>query len=117
MDTAFEALRILTIGAFLIYGVHCLISRAMRAEFERYGLARWRRLTGWLEIVGALGLIGSYWLPALAAFAAAGLALLMVLGIWTRVRIQDPVAAMVPALLFLGVNAWISIYVACTLMV
>lgn len=110
MDIAFEALRILSIGAFLVYGIHCLLSRAMEAEFERYGLARFRTLTGGCQIAGALGLLASYAVPSLAVFAAAGLSLLMALGVWTRIRIGDPLPAMLPALFFMGVNAWVAVY-------
>lgn len=115
MDIVFEAARALSIVAFLLYGIHCLASETMRAEFERYGLADLRTVTGWLELAGAVGLLASYWIPPLAIAAAGGLALLMALGVWTRIRVRDPLMAMVPALLFLVLNAWVALHAMRTL--
>lgn len=107
MDLVFEAARILTIAAFLGYGAGCMRSAHMAAEFERYGLARWRLWVGGLEIAGALGLLAGYWLPPLTPAAAAGLSVLMGLGLLTRVRIRDPWVSMVPAAVFLVLNLFI----------
>ena len=115
MDIVFEAARALSIVAFLFYGIHCLASETMRAEFERYGLANLRTVTGWLELAGAGGLLASYWIPPLAVAAAGGLALLMALGVWARVRVRDPLIAMVPALLFLLINVWVAMHAMRTL--
>ena len=115
MDIGFEAARALSIVAFLFYGIHCLASETMRAEFERYGLANLHTVTGWLELAGAGGLLASYWIPSLAFPAAGGLALLMALGVWTRIRIRDPLVAMVPALLFLLINVWVAMHAMRTL--
>ena len=112
MDATFEILRGLSWVAFLGYGLHCLVSPAMVAEFRRYGLARFRTLTGALEVLGALGLIASYVFPALAVVAAGGLALLMLLGVLTRLRIRDPWWAALPAFLLLGVNAFVCVHAA-----
>ena len=43
--------------AFLGYGLACLLSPQLRLDFERFGLARFRVLTGALEIAGGLGLL------------------------------------------------------------
>lgn len=110
MDVAFEIARVLTIAAFLGYGATCLLTQHMVAEFERYGLAPLRVLTGSLEVLGALGLLGSYLVPALAVWAAGGLCLLMAMGVGARVRIRDPLIAMAPALLFLVLNGFLLLY-------
>jgi hypothetical protein len=103
----YETSKALTIGLFLFYGVSVLASDAMLAEFERFGLARFRRLTGALEVLGAAGLLAGYWLPWATGAAAAGLALLMVLGVATRVRVRDPILASVPALVLLAMTLYI----------
>ncbi len=97
---AFEASRVLTIGGFFVYGMGCLVSDRMVAEFERYGLARWRRPTGLLEVAGALGLAVGYFVPIVGTMAAAGLSLLMIGAIATRIRIRDSLAATLPAIVF-----------------
>jgi hypothetical protein len=88
----------LSAAAFLFYGVACLVSPGLVAEFERYRLARWRVLVGTLEVAGALGLVAGWWLVPLQLAAASGLSLLMVCGLWARWRIGDPWHAMLPAL-------------------
>jgi len=105
MSALLLVVQVLTGLAFLAYGVGCLVSPRIVAEFERFGLARFRPLTGWLEMAGGAGLlVGARW-SSLGLAAAAGLMTLMVLGVWARVRVGDPVVAMLPALAFLGINA------------
>lgn len=91
--------------AFLAYGASCLSSPRLAAEFERFGLGRFRILTGWLEIAGGAGLLAGLMWPALGAAAAAGLAALMGLGVWARTRVGDSIVAMLPALVFFVINA------------
>lgn len=109
MHIAYQAAKLLSIAAFLHYGVLCLFSNGMAQEFERFGLSRFRRLTGALEILGALGLIAGYFLPPLVIAASAGLVLLMVLGVITRLRVRDSALETSPALFLLAVNAFVLI--------
>jgi hypothetical protein len=60
-------------------------------------LTRFRRLVGLLEVLGALGLLGSLVVPLLVFPSTAGLALLMALGVITRVRVRDPWIDAIPA--------------------
>ena len=93
--------------SFLIYGPLCLFTSHMSREFERYGLAKFRKLVGALETLGALGLLlGLFWKPLLI-FSAAGLSLLMLLGLIVRFRCRDPFAEIVPALVLLIINVLI----------
>jgi hypothetical protein len=108
MDPVFEALRLLSIVAFLTYGGLCVAGRSMVGEFERFGLARFRVLTGSLEVLGALGLLGSYAFPGLVPLAAGGLSLLMLLGVLTRLRVRDSLAQISPALALMLVNAYLA---------
>ena len=108
MNPAFEAARVASILSFLAYGLACLFSNHMVAEFERFGLSRMRRLTGALEVLGALGLAAGYFSRPIGMAAAIGLTLLMVLGVITRVRVGDTVFATMPALVLLMVNAFVA---------
>ena len=110
MHLIYQASMALSITAFLLYGSSCLFSGGMIAEFERFGLARFRRLTGALEVAGALGLIAGYFVPPLVVAASAGLSLLMVLGVITRVRVRDSLLVMLPALVLLLANLYVFIY-------
>jgi len=78
MNLIYHVLSVLTSTLFIFYGASCLWSAAMKAEFERFGLSRYRLLSGVLEILGALGLALGFFFPSLRVAAASGLALLMV---------------------------------------
>jgi uncharacterized membrane protein YphA (DoxX/SURF4 family) len=92
---------------FLGYGSLCLLSDGMRAEFERFGLSRFRRLTGGLEVLGGVGLLVGLLVPAVLVAASAGLALLMLLGVIARVRVRDPFVELLPAGVLLVANLFI----------
>jgi uncharacterized membrane protein YphA (DoxX/SURF4 family) len=96
--------------AFIFYGIDCISSEKMSTEFKRFGIARFRLLTGLLEILGGLGqLIGLQW-RGILVFSSIGLSILMLLGVLTRVRVGDPFQKMIPAFLLLGLNVWISLF-------
>ena len=104
MPAPIDILIAISAAAFLFYGLACLFSAKLVAEFERYGLARWRVVVGSLEVAGALGLIAGWWFPLLQTAAAAGLFALMICGLWARWRIRDPWYAMLPAFVLAVVN-------------
>ncbi len=107
MPIAYQVAKVLSIVLFLYYGAGCLFSSAMVNEFERFGLSRFRRLTGALELLGSLGLLVGYALPALVIVSSTGLALLMIVGLAARIRVKDSVLQMLPALFLLLVNLFI----------
>ena len=108
MGLAFHLANAVSIGLFLGYGLLCLFGDGMIEEFERYGLSRFRRLTGALEVLGAVGLGVGYWVPAIGLFSAVGLAVLMLLGLGVRVKVDDSLIEMIPAAFLFGVNAFIA---------
>ena len=107
MQTAFEIARALSAIAFLAYGIACLVTPRMDAEFERYGLARFRRLIGAVECLGALGLLVGHFNRPVLVLAAAGLTLTMLMAIATRIRIGDSLAKTLPAIVLLVMNAFV----------
>ncbi|MDP1572119.1 MAG: DoxX family protein [Vicinamibacterales bacterium] len=94
-------------AAFVIYGISCLSSERMRAEFRRFGLERFRVLTGALEVLGGTGLVGGLLWPPALWLSSGGLALLMLLGVAVRVRVGDGLRQTLPALLLMLVNVYI----------
>jgi hypothetical protein len=97
-----------SIVAFLAYGLSCFFSDTIVREFERYGLPKMRKLTGALEIAGALGLIAGFFIDPLRVLSAGCLALLMTFGVLARLRIKDSFFAMLPAIVLLLINLLIS---------
>ncbi|TVP43221.1 MAG: hypothetical protein EA350_14110 [Gemmatimonadales bacterium] len=107
MQLLYQASTLLSILLFLFYGVRCLFSDGMVVEFERFGLSRYRRLTGGFEILGALGLAAGQFVHPVLLVSSAGLALLMALGVATRVRVRDPLVEVLPALVLGAMNLFI----------
>ena len=81
----------------------------MKSEFERFGLAHFRLMTGILEVLGGSGLLIGLWWPPAMLMASAGLTALMVLGVGVRLRLKDSAAETAPALVLMLVNLYILI--------
>ena len=90
---------------FILYGIQCLRSPFMRTEFERFGQARFRVLTGILEVLGGVGVLAGLRFSPLGVFSAAGLCILMAMGTVVRIRIGDRFLQILPALFFGVLNA------------
>ena len=110
MNLLYEVAKALSIVLFLYYGTSVLVSDAMAAEFERFGLSRFRRLTGGLEVLGALGLILGYFVSHFDIAASAGLTLLMAAGVIVRFRSGDSLVDALPALVMALLNSFIFIH-------
>ncbi|MCX6480641.1 MAG: DoxX family protein [Mycobacterium sp.] len=110
MTVLYQVSKAASIGLFLFYGLTVLVSNAMVQEFERFGLSHFRKLTGVLQVLGALGLGLGYLLPYLVVPAAGGLALLMAGGVAVRIRCGDPIADMLPAATMFVLNLFIVLY-------
>ncbi|MCC6987521.1 MAG: DoxX family protein [Acidobacteria bacterium] len=93
--------------AFVFYGVLCLASPSMQAEFVRFGLERFRVTTGVLEVLAGVGLlVGLRWSPALW-LSSGGVALLMLGVVVMRVALGDRLGAIAPALILFVVNGYL----------
>ena len=97
MQPATALAQALSILAFGWYGALTLLSDAMVTEFERYGLGRLRVFTATLQIVGSLGQLAGYYSRPLLLLSAGGFTAMMLLALLVRVRIRDPLVAMIPA--------------------
>lgn len=96
--------------SFFFYGLGCFYSPTMHQEFKRFGLnPTLRKLTGSLQVIGALGMVGGfYFLPLLGFFAAVGLSVLMGLGFGVRLKIKDSFLQSFPSFFFALLNAFVA---------
>lgn len=96
--------------SFFFYGLGCFYSPTMHEEFKRFRLtAIQRKLTGFFQVAGALGLAaGFYFIPELGFLAAIGLTLLMSLGFGVRLRIKDNFVQSFPSLFFALLNLFVA---------
>lgn len=102
-------LTLFTSLSFLFFGAACLYDRRMKDEFVRYGLENERRLTGFLQLIGGVGLLGGLLLsPLLAMLAALGLSVLMILGFGVRIKIRDTLLQTLPSLSYAILNAYLA---------
>lgn len=94
-------------ASFAVYGIGCFVAAAMVPEFERYQLGHLRRLIGALQVAASLGLIAGYFYRPLLVLSAGGLAAMMLVAMLVRMRIRDPLPAMIPAFAFFSLNLYI----------
>tara|TARA_R110002051_G_scaffold11558_2_gene41679 strand:+ start:977 stop:1336 length:360 start_codon:yes stop_codon:yes gene_type:complete len=96
--------------SFLFFGLGCFVSPRMKLEFTRYGLNKKQRwLTGALQVLGSLGLfLGVFLSPFLCLISTVGLFVLMLLGLWVRIKIKDTVLQSSPALIYALINLYLA---------
>jgi hypothetical protein len=91
--------------AFIYFGMNCFYSKFIISEFIRYNLTKYRKLTGFLQLIGAMGLlIGLYFYPVVLLLAAMGLSILMIAGFIVRLKIKDNFIKSSPAFTFAVIN-------------
>jgi len=99
-------------AAFLFYGLACLVSPKLVAEFERYRLARFRALVGSLEVAGALGAHRGVVVPATANRHSRRTRRTHALRPLGALAHRDPWYAMLPALVLGMINLFIALRTA-----
>ena len=105
--TILIGLILLSSFSFLYYGVTAITTKTMQAEFERYGLDKFRVLTGCLQVLGGIGLLIGLIIPIILSIASAGLSLLMLMGFAVRIKIRDKFLLIMPSFLFMLLNLYI----------
>jgi hypothetical protein len=93
--------------SFLGYGTACFFWGHMKQEFLRYGLGSQRLLVGILQCLAGMGLLVGMRQPWIGQAAAGGLALMMLVAVVVRFQIKDSLLQTLPALLYLGLNAYL----------
>lgn len=103
----------ITSVSFVLYGMQCLISKRFAQEFIRFGLNdTQRKITGILQLSGALGLgFGYFYSKELLFISGVGLCALMFLGCIVRWRIKDSLIQTSPALLYFLMTLYIVVSV------
>lgn len=105
----FPILNLFCALSFIVYGASCLAAAHMVREFERFGLPNYRKLTGILQLLGAVGLLIGFRFPTIGALAAGGLTLQMLIGFGVRLKIRDQFLHCLPAFVYLLINAWLCV--------
>jgi len=96
--------------SFIYFGIGCFVSDFIISEFNRYGLPKFRTLTGSLQLLGSAGLlIGLYYNPKILLFASLGLSYLMICGFVVRLKISDDFLKCLPSFSFAVLNLIIAV--------
>lgn len=94
--------------SFLGYGISYFTGPHMKSEFKRFQLEKFGLLTVVLELLGAVGLLIGFWFyKPLLIISSGGLALLMLVGLIVRLRLNDSLWISLPALFFMVLNGYI----------
>ena len=79
----------------------------MALEFKRYGLTKYKGLTGVLEILGGIGSMLGILNSAILLLSTGGLCVLMLLGVGVRIKVRDPWHQIIPAFILMLLNGHI----------
>lgn len=76
-------------------------------EYERWGFKNQRIILGCCQLLGGLGLLVGLLIPLMLSVASFLLTCMMLTAVFVRIRIKESVLKMLPALLYVLVNATI----------
>ena len=93
--------------SFLIFGYLCFFSTYFKTEFKRYGIPKYRKTTGFFQILGGISLILGIFIYELEIISSLGLTILMLMGVGVRLKIKDGLFRTLPAIFYVIVNALI----------
>lgn len=81
--------------------------------FDSIKLPQWFRvITGYVQIVGCIGLIIGYWYPGVAAWTGILIGIMMLFACLSHFRVKHPIGKVIPALLNLLIAAAVVILYA-----
>jgi len=89
----------LLIFAFFFSGASKIMGAKMQIDtFEHLGLPQWFRVgTGFIALIGVIGLIIGFWYEQVLVIAALWLACIMIGAILFHIRSNNPIGKLVPA--------------------
>ena len=106
--TLFNFLILFSSVSFFFYGLSSFFNSFMIDEFIRYRIPQFRKLTGWFQLLGSLGIIIGFWVDNLQALSTICLSLMMLFGVAVRIKIKDNLIKILPAVFYCILNAYLS---------
>ena len=79
----------------------------MKTEFERFNLKNFAVFVIVLEILGAFGLLAGLLFTPILLLSSGGLAVLMLLGLITRIKSKDSFLVSSPTIFYMILNSYI----------
>ena len=96
--------------SFMIYGINSFYSKRMISEFKRWGYKKHRKTISSLQILGGLGLVIGLQINIILIASSLCLSIMMFFAIIVRVKINDNVARILPAITYLMLSSLIFNY-------
>ena len=93
--------------SFIFYGIGSFNSTRMESEYKRWGYKDYRYLIGGLQLLGGMGLLVGLLVDNLLIVSSGGLILLMIMAVYVRFKIKDPIKMALPALFYAIINSLI----------
>ena len=90
--------------SFIFYGITSFFSKRMLSEYARWGYKNQRILLGCLQLLGGIGLLIGIANPVLLSVAAFLLTFMMITAVFVRIKINDNIIQMFPAILYTVLN-------------
>ena len=105
-----KAIILFTGISFIIYGINSFYSKRMIREFKRWGYKKHRKTISSLQILGGLGLVIGLQINIILIASSLCLSIMMFVAIIVRVKINDNVARILPAITYLVLSSLILNY-------
>tara|TARA_B100000886_G_C20383618_1_gene475040 strand:- start:770 stop:1108 length:339 start_codon:yes stop_codon:yes gene_type:complete len=90
--------------SFIVYGYSSFVSRRMKSEYARWGYNNQRKIVGFLQLLGGLGLVIGIKIDILLILTSFCFIMMMIMAIFIRIKIKDNVVDILPAITYLFLN-------------
>ncbi|MFA1819747.1 DoxX family protein [Virgibacillus oceani] len=96
--------------SFSVAGIQKIMGDRRQVDmFKNLRLPQWFRVvTGWVQLVGVVGLIIGFWLPWVVVIAGLWFAVTMLVAMLAHIRVKDPFRESASAFMFLVVSFTLS---------
>tara|TARA_S200000501_G_C20849324_1_gene755020 strand:- start:1207 stop:1542 length:336 start_codon:yes stop_codon:yes gene_type:complete len=87
--------------SFILYGINSFVSAKMISEYNRWGLENKRKLIGGFQLICGLGIITGLKFSFVLIPSSLILIIMMVVAVYVRIKINDNISEILPALAYL----------------
>jgi len=93
--------------SFVIYGYSSFMSKRMISEYSRWGFADQRKIIGFFQLLGGIGLLVGIKVNILLFITSLSFIIMMLFAIIVRIKIKDGIVEILPAITYLFLNIMI----------
>lgn len=101
---------VFTALSFVIYGFNSFISKRMIDEYKRWGFDKNRKLIGFFQFLGGIGLFIGLKYNLILIISSLSLLTMMVFAVFVRIKIKDNISEALPAFTYILLNGIILYY-------